>query len=208
MKKGFSRYILAWLIAFAATIIVAQILPFEKGDLFNSVYYTIIISFAIQLIISSFALNNKNKEISQSIFIFSIVGLIMVFATNYYLIFRQHYHRPWFFAVVNVIVLVLHYIFLIVINTGLSTNADRDENYNHSVDTMRSLTKEVKVLYDNTDNKDIYRLYEALKFADKRSKNIDLEGKIKTEIISLKSETDADRIKDQVNSIIKMINER
>ena len=208
MKKGFAKYLPIWIISFGATLIIANILPVEKGDLFNTVYYSIIIAYVFELIIAATALNNKNKDIGQTIFIYSIVGLIMVFVTNWWLVVKQYYHRPWFFAVVNIIVLALHYIFLSAMNVNMNKNAERDEHFIEETETMTNLTKQVKVLYDNTNNEDIYRLYEALRYADKATKNIEIENKISDEINLLKDITDPNEIKDQVNEIIKLINQR
>ena len=208
MSKRFYSYFVAWVILFAATIAIAQLLPVEKGDLFNTVYYSIATAFVIELFIAFFTFGSGDKTISQSVFIFSIAGVLMIFAANYYLLFKQYYHKPWFYACVNIAVLALHYVFLIAMGASLGKNAERDKNQNKIVDVMRSITNEVKALYNSTNDEDINRLYETLRYSDKASKDSEIEEKILEEVNELKGITDKNRIKDKVDQIIKLVKSR
>ena len=141
MSKGLKRYIPIWVILLATIVIIAENVPFEKDELFTTVYFFIVIVFVIELFIASLALNNKHKEISQPVFIYSIIGLVMVFAVNWWLIFKQYFHKPWFYIVVNATVLALHYVFLLVVQTNMKQNVERDERVKEQTDAMLSLTK-------------------------------------------------------------------
>ena len=208
MPNGFKKYLPVWLIAFITTIVLAYIFPIERNEIFNIVYYFIVATFAIQLLISYFAFKNEDNTVSQTTFIYSIVGIVMIFVVNYYCISKLIWHRPWVYAAVNIVVLALHYIFLIVVNTSLNKNVERDQHVKEKSETMLSLTKEVKALYDSTNNEDIYRLYEALKFADKRSKNKEIEKQIDENIKNIKMSDDDSLIKENVEKTIELINYR
>ena len=104
--------------------------------------------------------------------------------------------------------LCLHCILLLV-DASLKQNVERDKHVNEKTDTMLSLTKQVKALYDTTNNKDIYRLYEALKYANKSSR-VDtrkIDEQIKEKIGSI-SFDDEKEIQNQVNEAIRLIKER
>ena len=209
MSKGFKRYIPIWLVLFVTTIVLAEILPVEKSELFTTVYFFIVIAYIIELFIASRALNNKQKEVGQPIFIYSVLGVVMVFAANWWLIAKQHYHKTWFYIMVNIIVLALHYVFLLLVDASLKQNVERDKHVNEKTDTMLSLTKQVKALYDTTNNKDIYRLYEALKYANKSSRadTRKIDEQIKEKIGSI-SFDDEKEIQNQVNEAIRLIKEK
>ena len=145
-------------------------------------------------------------------FIYSIIGLIMAFVVNWYCIYYNYAYwvktKPWMLAIVNLVVIVLHYVFLIVINTGLNKNVERDVHVKESTETMASLTKEVKALYDSTNNEDIYRLYETLKYSDKASKDPKIENQIRKEINLLKDISSPEEVKTKTDQIINMIKTR
>ena len=208
MSKGLKRYIPIWVVLLAAIVIIAETVPFEKDNLFTTVYFFVVIAFVIELFIASLALNNKHKEISQPVFIYSIVGLVMVFIVNWWLIFKQYYHKPWFYIVVNVAVLALHYVFLLLVGSTMSHNVERDEHVKEKTDTMLSLAKEAKILYDNTGNQDIYRLYEALKYSNKASKSHEAEEIIKKEVEALRNVHLPEEVNVKVDHIIALINQR
>lgn len=212
MPNGFKKYLPVWLLFFIGTIAVAWITPVERDNVFNVVYYCIITVFTVQLIISYFAFKNKDNAVSQATFIYSIIGLIMAFVVNWYCIYYNYAYwvktKPWMLAIVNLVVIVLHYVFLIVVNTGLNKNVERDAHVKEATETMNSLTKEVKALYDSTNNEDIYRLYEALKYSDKASKNQEIENQIKESIEILKEDSDSLSMKEKVDKIIELIKKR
>lgn len=209
MPKGFKKYLPFWLIALVVVIAIANIVPFEKGELYKTVYYTILISFVAQLAITFFAFK-KEREVAYSVFIYSIVGIIMLIVANYYAIAKMWWRRPWLLALVNIIVLAMHYVFLLLIGTSLEKNIERDESVKDSTNLILSLTEQVNALYKNTKNKDIYRLYETLKHSNKTSneqtEKVDTEIKHLTEKL-LKEKSD-ENIKNIVDEITKLINKR
>ena len=207
MSKGLKRYIPIWAILLAALIIIVETLPIEKDDLFTTAYFFVVIAFIIELFIASRVLNNNEKELSQPVFIYSIIGVIMVFATNWWLVAKQYYHKSWFYIVVNVAVLALHYVFLLVVQTNMKQNVERDEHVKEKTDTMLSLTKQVKTLYDTTSNKDIYRLYEAMRHSNKASKNPEIEKKIEEKVLKLESMAETE-IATTVDELIILISKR
>lgn len=218
MKNGFFKYFPVWLIVIAVLNVLAWVPPFERDSLFYTVYGIVMATFVIQLFIVLLAFSNRNRSVSNPLFIYSIVGLVMLFAVNYYFIGDYYgywrwfsYSRPlqpWMFIVINAIFLGLHYIFLIAMSISLNKNVERDEHVAESTALMNGMINEVKKLYSNTGNKDIYRLYEALKYSDKRTKDPGIEQKIKNGISSIREIGDDDLIKDKVNELIKLINER
>ena len=186
MPKLFKRYIPIWFITFALCLAILQLLPIEKDDLFHIVYYFVIAAFTIQLLILFFALRNKDNVVSQTTFIYSIVGVVML------------------------LVLGLHYVFLIALYSTLKNNVERDVHLKEKTETMLSLTNDVYTLYNNTNNKDIYRLYEALKHSNKseneNTKRLDNEiYKGVKKLALIKSEKDMNKL---TNELIKLINER
>lgn len=92
----------------------------------------------------------------------------------------------------------------------MSKAVERDEHVNQKVDAMRELAANVKTLYDNTNNKEIYRLYEALRYSDKASneKTFEIEEQIENAIASLEETTGKDILSEKVDEIIRLINKR
>ena len=207
MPNGFKKYLPVWLLLFVATVAIAWILPVERDELFHVIYYFVIAAFTIELGISYYAFSNK-KDIAYPQFIYSILGVVMIFVATYYIISKNLWVKPWIMAVIYIIILLLHYVLLIIMNTSLKKNIERDEHVKEQTNTMLSLTNQVKALYDSTGNDDIYSLYETLRYSDKRSNDVEKGEKIKKEIDKLKKQTDEREIKDQVEVIRKIINER
>lgn len=205
MPSGFKKYLPVWLIGFIATIAIAFLLPVERGDAFNIVYYVLVFTFAVQLLIAYFAFKNKDNAVSQTSFIYSIVGIAMIFATTFFIIKKMIFYRPWLMTVIYIIVLALHYFFLIALSTSLNKNVERDEHVRQETNIMLTLTNDVKKLYDSTNNKDIYRLYEALKYSDKKSKDLEVEEQLVQLVNDLKSINNIDEIKNKVDEIVMII---
>jgi len=205
MKKGFARYLPIWLIMFAATLIIFNIIQTELNISLKPIYYPVIIVFALELIIASYVLNYKTKDISQPLFIYSLIGLAIVFIINNLLIFLGVY-ESWIYTIANVITLSLHYIFLLTMNASLSANKERDENIKNKTDFMLNTTNKVKSLYDITKNEDIYRLYESLKYSNKDIKNnVEYQKQLENYIDSLRNIKDGKTIKNKVDEIIDLI---
>lgn len=228
MSKGFKQYLPIWLVAFIATVAIILIVPFEEKEHFYTFYYFSIIAMAIQLIISYFALKNKDKSVSTATFVFSVFGLLALFATNFIAIeytnnpeFRAYIQQNYYFLpfklldmglwgliVDDIVVVSLSYILTMAVNINQKRNAERDEHVKEQTNTMLTLTNRVKALYDSTNNEDIYRLYETLKYSDKLSKNTDIEDLINKEIGVIETSSSAEEIKDSVNRAIRLINSR
>lgn len=210
MIKGFKKYFPVWALFFIATVAIAFIIPVERDAMFYTLFCTALISHLIQLIISFFAFRNKNKEIVYPTFIYSIVGLVMLFTINAVVLYKAPFIKPWQLIIINIVVLVLHYVLLIALNTSLHKNVERDENIREQTSKMLGYVSTVKTIYDNTNNEDVYKLYETLKFSDKGSngKTNELEEKIGYMIEELKELTDKEKIKELVENIKSLLNER
>lgn len=210
MSREYKRYLLVWLIAFMATAAVAEILPIEKGEIFQVILTSIIVAFIIQALAASFYLNNQRKEVSQPTFYLSIVGLFMVFYANYYALKKYYWSDAWMYVIVNIVVLALHYIVLITANTVLNKNADSTEHFGKKAETMRKLTSSAKTLFENTGNKDFERLYEALRYSPQGSneKTLEIEKQISEQIDQLDGLNSQEDIKERVDNIINLINRR
>lgn len=209
MPKGFKNYLPIWLIALVVIMAIANIAPFEKDDLYTIVYYSILISFSAQLVISFLAFK-REKEFSYPTFIISIIGVVLLIGANYYAITEVMWRKPWQLTLLNVIVLALQYVVLLLVGISLNNDIERDKNIKDRTDLMLSLTEQVNVLYKNTKNKDIHRLYEALKYADKTSDDntAEIDAKIKDNISNLHVSTNDEEIKENVNKIIELISDR
>lgn len=207
MPNGFKKYLPIWLITFVATIAIAWVLPVERDDLFYVIYYFIIAAFTIELGISYYAFSNE-KDVAYPLFIYSILGVVMIFGATYYIISKTLWVKPWMMAIIYIVILVLHYVLLIVMNTSLKKNIERDEHVKEQTNTMLELTNRAKALYDSTGNEDIYRLYETLRYSDKSIKNAKVEDRIKDELDKLTKIKEDVEIADQVDVIIKQIKKR
>ncbi|MBR4462791.1 MAG: hypothetical protein IKS51_09455 [Erysipelotrichaceae bacterium] len=228
-SKGYNAYLIAWMVIFVATVVIYRVIPNEEGDVFDVGYTVMIIALVIQLIISYFALLNKERDVAIPTFIISVIGLVVLAAfdlamieylynpafryfimTHAYLrifIFRIADLGSWGFAVVNVVVLALQYLVTLAVNIGQKKNVERDRHFVEKTETMSSLANKVKKMADSTGNEDIGRLYEALRLADKASKNSEIENRIAEEVARLKT-VDSNEMKEEVDLIISLLNER
>lgn len=207
MTNGLKKYLPVWLIAFIATIAIAWILPVERDELFHVIYYFVIAAFTIELGISYYAFSNE-KDVAYPLFIYSILGVVMIFGATYYIISKTLWVKPWMMAIIYIVILVLHYVLLIVMNTSLKKNIKRDEHVKEQTNTMLTLTNQVKALYDTTGNEDIYRLYETLRYSDKTGKNEEAEKLLLDEISQLGSIKDPREITEKVDDLINLVKTR
>ena len=204
MSKGFKKYFPVWLILFAGINATAWIMPLIRSKAFWTVFGIVNAAWLIQLLLAFFIFNEK-KEISTPAFIPSFISLIVLFTVDAFGLY--YFWEPWVLALVSMIILAVTYLFMTIVVQNTANAVDRDENVKAKTATMNELIKEVKVLYNNTNNQDIYRLYEALKYSDKGTKNTEIENKIAEEVQLLKS-TDENNISSSVDSIIELINKR
>ena len=207
MPNGFKKFLPVWLIAFIATIAIAWILPVERDSLFHVIYYFIIAAFTIELCISYYAFKNE-KEVAYPLFIYSILGVVMIVIATWKIISKHLWVKPWLMAIIYIIILALHYLLLIILNTSLKKNVERDEHVKENTNTMLTLTNQVKALHDSTNNEDIYRLYEAFRYSDKGTNNADIEKRLIIEVDKLQKRNSNEEIKQDVDRIIKLLSER
>ncbi|MBR0420785.1 MAG: hypothetical protein IJI66_16610 [Erysipelotrichaceae bacterium] len=207
MSKGFKKYLPVWLILFLLIHITAWVMPLIRSKAFWSAYGVVTISWLAQLLISYFAFKQR-KEISTPIFIYSFVALFILFAMDG--IGLYFFWEVWILVVASCVFLGINWIVLTTIGQNMSKAVERDEHVNQKVDAMRELAANVKTLYDNTNNKEIYRLYEALRYSDKASneKTFEIEEQIENAIASLEETTGKDILSEKVDEIIRLINKR
>ena len=214
MTKGFKRYLPIWCIIVLLFNVFVWVVPFDRNELFYTLYYSAIGAFVIQLLIVFFAYRNKNKTISQTILIYSIVGLLMLFVIDFYIIYNSIKYfvliKPWVIIVINIIILGLHYVFLILLEIALGKNEERDKIVKDKTEFISSLINQVNAMYRKTNNKNMYRLYEALKYSNKISnKNTkEIDEQIEQIINKLKEETNQDAINNYIDKALKLLIER
>ncbi len=204
MSKGFKKYFPIWLILFAGINATAWIMPLIRSKAFWTVYGVVNGAWIVQLLLA-YLVFKERKEVATPVFLPSFISLIVLFTVNAFGLY--YFWEPWVLALVSMIILALTYLLMTVLAQNTAKAVERDEHLNDKVDVMRSMIKEVKTLYDNTNNEDVYRLYEALRYTDKGSKNPKIERKMSEEISSLQSMKE-DELKEKIDSIISLLNSR
>ena len=205
MSKGFKRYLPVWLILFAGINATAWIMPLIRSKAFWTVFGIVNAAWLIQLLLAYLIFNEK-KEIAGPAFIPSFISLVVLFTVNAFGLY--YFWEPWVLALVSMIILAVTYLFMTIVIQNTANAVDRDENVKAKIATMNEMIKEVKDLYDNTNNEDVYRLYEALRYSDKGSKDPKIEQTISKEIEKLMTMTDKEKIKKQVELVINQVNSR
>ncbi len=205
MTKGFKRYFLIWFILFALIHITAWVMPLIRSKMFWTAYCIVTVAWLVQLLISYIALKQR-KEIATPILTFSFIGLILLFIMD--ALGLYFFWPSWVLAISSCVFIGTNWIVLSLVGQSSSRTIERDEHIDRKTETMNDLIKSVKTLYNNTDNQDVYRLYEALKYSDKSSKDPALEEQIKEEVLNLKSIQASNEIKIKVDQIIELINQR
>ena len=207
MSKGFKKYLPVWLIFFAAINATAWIMPLIRSKMFWMAYCVVNVAWLVQLLMAYVVLKER-KEIATPVFITSFISLIVLFTINAFGLY--YFWETWVLALVSMIILAVTYLLMTLMLQNTVNAVQRDENIRRKTDAMYSLIADVKDLFDNTGNKDVYRLYEALRYSDKLSneKTEKLELQICEKIGDLKNIVSDEQIAEQVDQIMKLLNER
>ncbi len=205
MSVGFKKYLPVWAILLALINATAWIMPLIRSKAFWTVYWIINACWFIQLLIAYFAFKEK-KEVSSPIIFTSFTGLIVLFIVD--AVGLYYFWEPWVLALISFIIAVINYILIVLFEQNQNKALVRDEHVKEATETMNSFTKEVKALYDTTNNEDIYKLYEVLKYSDKASKDPKIENQIRKDINLLKDNISPEELKNKIDQIIDLIKSR
>ena len=206
MSKGFKKFLPVWVIFVVALNATAWIMPLIRSKSFWIVYGFVNVSWLVDLVLAYFIFK-KRKEVAYPVFALMFFNLIVLFIVD--AVGLYYFWEPWVIALISMIILAVTYLLATLFVQNTEKAANRDENQNKKVNFMREMTASVKTLYDNTNNEDIYRLYEAFRYSNKASgeNTKPIEKKIKEEVLKLK-EADKDEIKSIVDSAIALLKER
>lgn len=215
MNKNVKKYVICWAILLALFNVIVFVVPAEVAGYhrFNSTFWVsyvlVTIAFIGQLICAIQAFKSENlKKLFYNIPLITISYTGLVTMTIAGMAFMAIPYIPdWLAVIICAIIFAFTAIAVFMAKANADIVSDIDEKIDAETSFIRSITADVKILFDNTKTNDekanAEDVYKALKYSDPRS-NAELEeydNDIKALFESFKNDMSDNNKENLINAI-------